>query len=432
MTDRTKKTKCVDIQPELLPVLKASLEEKFIDIFKDGLKYGKYPLLLFGAKGTPVDINEYEYVKSATSDKTYKGVTLSDLGYSDVRLPRPLQARLFSDLQKSPAHWKIFCQLFIIDWLIKLVLVHEMFSGSNEDESMYANLRNLFPHVKNGKTTLQRAYVMTTNFDGCIPEFLDEYPLFNEEKEKKTLVLNDSAKIRLIPLEANRTIGNKGESDIMESPWIITLRGDVYHTVCTNKLCSNGDKEISIYDAVNKINKNSIAWGDINLLIDRKEHKIKKWHIVKSDDGKFSIKGEEILFPAVVPVPHEIISLMQEMLCCPECRGERTLTISFPGLEQKEQVISEIMTAAWTVFGSNISLLCTVGFSGDSDRELVANLCQYALHANCNWFHITRKGGSMDTAVIRQGKALLPKDKFTPLDIGTGGLSTLLKTGDDK
>ena len=64
--------------------------------------------------------------------------------------------------------------------------------------------------------------------------------------------------------------------------------------------------------------------------------------------------------------------MAQKILECPECGEIREMTISFPGLEIKEQEISETMNAVWEAFGSRISVICTVGFSGNSDREVAA------------------------------------------------------------
>src|SRR6185295_333251 len=109
--------------------------------------------------------------------------------------------------------------------------------------------------------------------------------------------------------------------------------------------------------------------------------------------------------------------LVAGVLRCPRCHSQRTLTISFPGLSVKEREIEESFEAVWQVVGARLSLICTVGFSGDSDRGVVLLLERIARGLNIPWFHVGRPPGPQTRPVraVAAAGARLPEGTFLHL-----------------
>ena len=124
--------------------------------------------------------------------------------------------------------------------------------------------------------------------------------------------------------------------------WIIALRGDVYHAECHNSKCLQHKSAVPIYEAIEKNQSDKQTPSSVN-----------------------------------------------NILICPDCKTRRRLTISFPGLEVKEREIRYTFDSLWESLGCRLSLICTVGFSGNWDREIVNYLASIAHKLDAPWFNVS-------------------------------------------
>ena len=153
-----------------------------------------------------------------------------------------------------------------------------------------------------------------------------------------------------------------------------------------------GKRPVSVYEALTSLLPDSLLPGEgskddelavpdgCSVIIDKGSDEL------KPEDLRFY--GDEEMGRPTFPLSTAtlVCDTVRRVLRCPECHGTRTLTISFPGLEQKEQEIGELMAAVWQSVGSRTSTICTVGFSGNSDREVVRFLASFAQKQKCHWF----------------------------------------------
>ena len=334
--------------------IKKEIDEKLIrlaTIITDGWKNGRVPLFLFGASGTPIDINPYDFARKAILNKYGKlekyGGTMISFPVTPP-LPRPIQSRFFSDLKKwdNGQLWSDFCTIFLEEW----VKQHIELCNANHDDSIYKLITDNFVCKTARSGYFPDAVILTTNFDGAIPDYL----MRSTESGSVThcYVLEDSLRIRR--LAQMGAVPRKGFPKLIQSPYIMTLRGDVYHALCQNPFCSMGGKAVTAYEA---------------LRVARREYFGAEAEKNNLECSEKNIKG-----------------IAKGILKCPECQGDRLLTISFPGIEIKEQEIIGLMTAVWATFGMRVSVICTIGFSGNSDREVVSYLLKFANAADCCWF----------------------------------------------
>jgi HD superfamily phosphohydrolase len=65
-------------------------------------------------------------------------------------------------------------------------------------------------------------------------------------------------------------------------------------------------------------------------------------------------------------------------IACPECKAQRSLRISFPGLEQKERETDEIVRELWRYVVPSLSSIFILGLSGVWDEPIVCDLLRAA------------------------------------------------------
>jgi HD superfamily phosphohydrolase len=376
------------------------------DVIVKGWENGRIPLFLFGAGGSPFKINQYKIAQDAIatyekkSERKYTGTPIPKSAI-EKGCSRPVQARIFSDLKnyedpqtRKKEAWGTFGKLFLEKWIVEfspycppdagLAAVQKK-EETNTLEKYYGFLSTCLENGKSFFNLSPGALVLTTNFDGAIVQYLSES---KDKKATPCLVLDTPAQIRATGrLNVGSRTKNKGQKRDAAAPnktendstslvkYIVALRGDVYHLICHNPLCSVNHTKVSIYDALQnvsgKIDKISIYDALQNM--PDKIDKVSIYDALRNVSGKIDVKT---------------------LLKCPECGEEREMTISFPGLEIKEQEICETMNAVWEAFGSRISMICTVGFSGNSDREVVNSLLRIAEHVGCSWYDINKNGAS--------------------------------------
>lgn len=338
---------------EDIEIIEAERIADLAKIITEGWQEGRMPLFLFGARGTPTIINEYTISKVIIEE--WEKENKCEYAGTEVPPPevsppsRPVQARFFSDLRKwdNGAVWKKFCESFLTDWVDKFFAEKKT---RKESDELYGFISDCFQNSMTRTGIAPDILVLTTNFDGAIPEYLKE----NAGKgSHNCLVLDDPLRIRQIS-----RLGTRQLPDTVK--YVITLRGDVYHAVCNNPLCSVGSTKVSAYEALSDAIRESIP-NKRPPMLDGKE------------DSDVDVK-----------------EIVDKILTCPECGQSRELTISFPGLEVKEQEIIDLMNVIWETFGTRISVICTVGFSGNSDREVVNSLIRMAKRVKCTWFDFGR------------------------------------------
>lgn len=534
----------------MTPEKPSDMKQRFKNHLEQGFRKGRVPLFVVGAGATPFDLNHYthaewairQHLKQVPKNMEYEGYTLDEMPldirkdqgvsllscstmYKWISPKRPEQAFFFSDLKTTCGGkiWRRFSRSFLFDWISKYTA---LFIGGSKNTPLHESMFNiqgelcdwLKPNTPSSIfSQYAKAIVLTTNFDGAIPAYIErqENP---RNPSDRCIIIDSVAKIHALPraLLPASTNGNHKLpiNPPTNSPFLITLRGDVYHSVCDNHICSAHKKETSVYRLIssrtrtktdinlkmafqllalnfrvlfsendeelelrfvgtngrelaikisegdNKLknhNKPLIVPNYAQLLHDGERIQIifikeeglyddKRSVWLDYDDKKKTLslntpskKGDES--PNQTPIDlNELVSnaetyirdhrmLMNDMLTCPECYQERTLTISFPGLEKKEKEIAETMEAIWSVMGSAISTVCTVGFSGNSDREVVSYLARFANKNKAPWYNVVRPGGGSNTAVKAVGNREL-KDKFIPLPIGREGLTEILKNVD--
>jgi HD superfamily phosphohydrolase len=76
------------------------------------------------------------------------------------------------------------------------------------------------------------------------------------------------------------------------------------------------------------------------------------------------------------------------VIACPECKAQRSLRISFPGLEQKEQETDEIVRELWRYVVPGLSSIFVVGLSGVWDEPIVRDLLRAAQLLNLPFFDV--------------------------------------------
>ncbi|MCD4829528.1 MAG: HD domain-containing protein [Candidatus Cloacimonetes bacterium] len=343
--------------------------ERLMSVIEQGWKSGKAPLFLFGAYGSPIEIDQYKHAKE-TIEKMKKNDKAKEISQSDmyelvkknrtegVPLSRPLQTVFFSELKGNSTIWNEYCKGFLREWIekMRLLLDYDSVSTTNEKKEMIEDAAGMyqwiFENLTNVTNSGQNILLMTTNFDGALPQYLTHKSREqNEQKKQKGcpphyFELNNTKTIANLPLHRIET-----DQDIRR--WLITLRGDVYHVICNNPMCSNQGKEISVYESFNCVKENS--------------------------------KGESAV-------------IVELLLKCPECGSTRTVTLSFPGYYIKDQEINELMAATWESFGTRISCIITVGFSGNSDSVIVDYLVKFAEQLEIPWFHWKKKKDIEDGA----------------------------------
>jgi len=376
--------------------------------------------MIFGTGGSPIRIDEYVHARKAIClfvkkiKQKYQGTRPPKVS----PVARPYQAQYFGDLRRlhDGKIWNEFCHQFLFDWVGRFLLCfHKGISNSTTNaHAIYNSLRIL---LLGRRWLAPRAFVLTTNFDGAIPEYVKggkSGPFAKAKSRKQCLVIDEQDRIKLIPQHGvdEDAVGNT-------IPWIITLRGDVYHALCENPLCSMGNKKVSVYESLNSILTPLAQPGswlqDNHEILNTLEAQITSERRPTVNEA---LKSHEVF----KELNRHLEEVVDAILRCPECGGQRTLSISFPGLEIKEAEIAAVMARVWQTIGSRISTIMTIGFSGNSDREVVGHLASFADKLGCKWFHLTKPSelGSespfiTQEAVRHEGQRILGS-RFKPIE----------------
>ncbi len=485
---------------------------------RQGWKNNKAPLFLLGSGATPIVIKEYYhaiYVINEIALGRAGNIKIMDaakkMRQSEVfllvvkhvkegRYPtRPIQAEFFSELKKQGKLWELFCNSFLYDWIFKMDVIAQMKENDWKESvsspegkypskarrkqadnidppksvtdiacQMYRSIREIICEKKQ-RLLGQNIILLTTNFDGAIPLALTRE--LNTKDEIPCIVVSGKEAISKIP--HNSKVGkDKGR------PWIITLRGDVYHVVCSNTLCSNYNKEISVFEALRESNQplNIKIKGIMDSVEDGTWDNFFLLHRINEDDknsgrnqneearifykndpnGSSGNKNEISIFKKYIEIvynsligplndglfpdlkhykslPKDEIEKLKEVAekiqHCPECGSRRSISISFPGYVVKDIEIGEIMSEIWRVLGSQISCVCTIGFSGNSDSTILDYLANMAWKLEIPWYNWGRKNKDTPTlsllskikAVENTGNSLL-KGSFVTILTPDGSL----------
>ena len=540
--------------------------DKLQEAVRAGWKLGRAPLFIIGAGCTPIELNQYlhaEWAIRSFREKEqleyqgyeYRNIFLHDkfeetgqrVGYLQstewFTTDRPYQALFFSDLKLKHEQkvWQIFCRSFLFEWISQYLTV---FPDADASEStslgegtdiykMYDAISDMVkPHEgQDNFDQYCKGHILTTNYDGTLPEYI-------RRKEKNCSIISDINGIKMLPLSLAPEPNDKTHSTKSKSPFITILRGDVYHSICNNKLCSSEGREVAVYNLIrdqieaaknmedfkedsasyrhnkdyNVLNQFSKLYdtrndGSIELRIvlakgielrivvpgklstnddenqpeyffeklknnedldydllaksksgievqlkaisndnlsklgDRRQiykWKIESEHLVVSKAAKANSKNRKNWSELVVVTKESLgpilksafqleRNIVDNILRCPECGESRILNISFPGLEQKEMEIADTMEALWSVLGNSISLICSAGFSGNSDREVVNYLVKFAEKNNCKWFNVGRENASSQPhTAVRAAASKALGDGYIFMPIGAKGLSNAL------
>jgi len=267
-------------------------------------------------------------------------------------------AQLFGELQRDKVKWNEFTSEFLRDFTSKRGEWHK----KENPNPFYGKILNYL------KKNI--AISLTLNFDGALLEELRN--AIDGEKPTGLYAIQSDKQLRSLALVDK-------EDKIL--PWALILRGDVYHGVCRNIRCTSHGHQIPIYELFNNDEK--------------AENTANELHNKTSKDNSKKV--------------------ITQMPACNDCGELMDLTISFPGLAIKDEEIHEVLRALWIVLGGRISLICSVGFSGDSDQEIVDFLLRVAKRLDIPWFHITRPNGNPERAVIKIGSTY---DNFHLLPVG--------------
>ncbi len=315
----------------------------FYNTLKSGWQMGQLPLFLFGAKATPIDIDHLKIANEILKNKKDKKNKKDDNSSVGTRFKL---AQLFGELQRDEVKWNKFTSGFLKDFTSKR---GEWYKKENPNPFYRKILNYLKKNI---------AIALTLNFDGALLEELRN-------------AIDGSKPIGLYAIQSDKQLRSLALVDKEDKilPWALILRGDVYHGVCRNIRCTSHGHQIPIYELFHNDEK---AENTANELHDK----------TSKDHSK---------------------KVITQMPACTDCGELMDLTISFPGLAIKDEEIHEVLRALWIVLGGRISLICSVGFSGDSDQEIVDFLLRVAKRLDIPWFHITKPNGNPERAVIKVG-----------------------------
>lgn len=553
MANSKKKTKPVALlPPQSTNSLKEEenieeLKKQFTKDIKSGWDRGKTPLFIIGAGCTPIDLNQYLHAEWAIrsfrkkNKQPYEGY--SYLNFLDIeqkleepgktfgalftdgwlQIDRPYQTLFFSDLKLKHENkvWEIFCKSFLFDWVCQFEAIFDN-SEWTDQESKISKMYRVLSELqnpgenKNTFTPHSKAQILTTNFDGALPEYI------TNKSKKNCIIISETERIKKLPYILDKFYAINKNSKQNKDPYITILRGDVYHSVCSNEICSSYMKERSVYGVIRDIIQNkkndreksnengyfqlmrcpkiytssteddTNKFFEIRIILDSKNYikiqygpqKIKEQpesekiqKLIESNNTAITFHSSADNFPP--DIFHEVScnvdglktsvyelnwssidnnniihlelkkqtleqlvqnafqherDIVEQLLRCPECKKSRILNISFPGLEQKEIEIADMMEALWSVLGNSISMICSAGFSGNSDRDVVNYLVQFAEKNNCPWYNITTptqkkitKIKKFETAVHTTALRVLGIN-YRVLPIGREEISNLLAT----
>jgi len=252
---------------------------------------------------------------------------------------RPMAAKLFGELQDSKVR-------FLADVWDNFCLA--FLSGRVDSQEPVGSKRPLDLHEPSiAHRSIARLYetanaaCLSFNFDGLTRIALQKQFAGTSDK---VFILDGWAKIR--DFYGRNPDGSRCYP-------IFKVRGDIFYAVCKTSGCPAQEKPTPVYE----------------FLIDGATHK---------DPDKRA----------------------KTLIACPECKTQRSLRISFPGLEQKEQETDEIVRELWRYVVPTLSSIFILGLSGVWDEPIIRDLL--------------RAGQLLDLPVFD----VKPPAKFDDLDTG--------------
>ena len=179
------------------------------------------------------------------------------------------------------------------------------------------------------------AICLSFNFDGLTKKALEfAYP------KSKIFILDTAKTIRDFYGRARDTV---------DSVPLLKIRGDIFYAVCRTSGCPAREVATPLYD----LPKGSKPGKDL-----------KSW--------------------------------ARQLLSCPECDQQRSLRISFPGLEKKEKEADEILREIWRYIVPTLSSVFIVGLSGVWDERILKSIFQAANTTNIPVYDIKPPAGEND------------------------------------
>ena len=330
----------------------------------------KRPLFIVGAgisilQGAPTMstitqylVNRLHSANFSSSDNTQNTI-ISEIKRLSLLLnssvTRPLVAKLFGELQDSRIS---ACEAAWTDFC-------EAFVAGMLQDGEAKPIWELEPSAAhNGIAQLYKdanALCVSFNFDGLTFQALANQ-CDTHHSTYKAFILDSASKIK--------DFFGRDNSVVHEWP-VIKIRGDVFFAICRTSGCPSSQKWIPVYEL--------------------------KRLIPDSASPKQRVK---------------------KILQCPECSTERTLRISFPGAEKKEQETDEILRELWRYVVPTLSGIFVLGFSGIWDEYAVDFLFQVAKLLQIPIFDVKPRTSVSDDKLFleRFGRQYYPSVAFHPID----------------
>jgi len=230
------------------------------------------------------------------------------------RVYRPAAARLLGELQSSKIDrlqhvWTSFCRGLLSGEISK-----------QGGDGLSNQLGNLAPSATHEAICWFYdqfdALCISFNYDGLTCKALQQYlDTAYPGAKKKAFILDDSSSVRGF---FGRDPGACGHFAVFK------IRGDIFYAICRTSGCPSNGRRSSVYTFLgsSQMESRRASWAN-------------------------------------------------DVLKCPECEMERSLGISFPGLEEKERDTERVLKEFWRYAGAGLSAIFVLGLSGVWDESAI-------------------------------------------------------------